>query len=178
MRKAAILVGGRGERLGALTDAIPKPMADIKKRPFLEYQLALLKKYQISEIVLCVGYLKDAILGYFGDGSRFGLRIEYSIENDFLGTGGALKQAAGLLSDEFLMLYGDSFLPIDYTALCAEWEKSSTEAMVVCYDNHECIAENNIYLDPQGLVQSYNKRTPDKRANSVEAGVSVLKKEV
>ncbi|MFA5157408.1 MAG: nucleotidyltransferase family protein [Candidatus Omnitrophota bacterium] len=176
--KAVILAGGRGERLRPLTDAVPKPMIRIKGRPFLEHQLELLKKNGITSFLLCVGYLKEAVIDHFGDGSRFGLKIEYSTEGSFLGTAGAIKQAEGLLPGEFILLYGDSYLPIDYAALVDAWFKRDCSGLVVCYDNSLHIAQNNIYLSPDNRIISYNKRSPDSRANYVEAGVSILKKEI
>ncbi len=178
MLKAVILAGGRGERLKPITDSIPKPMVKIKGRPFLEHQLELLKKNKIGEILLCVGYRKDAIMDYFGDGCRLGLTIEYSIENGFLGTAGALRQARDYLPADFILLYGDSYLPIDYLELMEFWARCSCNALTVCYDNSVKIAKNNIYLDPDGRIGSYNKRNPVTQANYVEAGVSVLRKEV
>ena len=178
MLKAVILAGGRGERLKPITDSTPKPMIRIKGKPFLEHQLELLKNNKISEILLCVGYRKDAIMDYFGDGCRFGLTIEYSIENGFLGTAGALKQAKDYLPADFILLYGDSYLPIDYIELIKFWARCSCNALVVCYDNSVKIAENNIYLGPDGRIGSYSKRNPVTQANYVEAGVSLLRKEV
>jgi NDP-sugar pyrophosphorylase family protein len=178
MPKAVILAGGRGERLKPITDSTPKPMIRIKGKPFLEHQLELLKKNKISEILFCVGYRKDAIMDYFGDGSRFGLTIEYSIENGFLGTAGALKLAEDHLPADFILLYGDSYLPIDYLELAEFWARCSCNALTVCYDNSVKIAENNIYLAPDGRIGAYSKRNPVTQANYVEAGVSVLRKEI
>jgi NDP-sugar pyrophosphorylase family protein len=178
MLKAVILAGGRGERLRPLTDGVPKPMLKIKGKPFLGHQLELLKRNNITDILLCVGYLKETIIDFFGDGRRFGLKIEYSVEDGFLGTAGALKQAQGQLSGDFILLYGDSYLPIDYGALADFWLECRCSGLVVCYDNTLSIAKNNIYMDTDGRINSYNKRNPDSRANYVEAGVSVLKKEI
>lgn len=178
MLKAAILAGGRGVRLRPVTDAIPKPMIEIRGRPFLEYQVNLLCRNDITEILLCVGYLKEIIMNYFEDGSRFGVKIEYSIEDDFLGTGGALKKAERYLPKEFILLYGDSYLPIDYRAVANFWSQNKIEGLVVCYDNRENIANNNIYLDSSKFVTVYNKRNPGKNMNYIEAGVMLLKKKV
>lgn len=180
MLKAIILAGGRGIRLRPLTDAIPKPMVEIRGRPFLEYQLEQLKKYSITQILICAGYRKEKIIDYFGDGSRFNLKIEYSLEDDFLGTAGALKRAVNYLPEEFILLYGDSYLPIDYAELINFWFQSNLDfsGLVVCYENKIKITENNIYLDKKGIVREYHKRTPDKKMNYVEAGVLILKKEV
>ena len=178
MLKAVILAGGRGIRLKPLTDTIPKPMIEIKGKPFLQYQVELLRENGISEMLLCVGYLREKIMSYFGNGSKFNVRVEYSTERDFLGTGGALKIAEELLPANFVMLYGDSYLPIDYMELLDFWSQSGSANVVVCYDNNVKIAENNIYIDRSGTVIRYSKTHPDKDMNYVEAGVAVLKKEI
>lgn len=159
-----------------ITDTIPKPMIEIKGRPFLGHQISLLRKNGITEILLCVGYLREKIMDYFEDGSRFGVKIEYSIEEDFLGTGGALKKAERYLPKEFILLYGDSYLPVDYRAVVNFWSEHEVEGLVVCYDNRENIAQNNISLDSSKFVTLYNKRNPDKNMNYVEAGVALLKR--
>ena len=178
MLTAVILAGGRGERLRPLTDSIPKPMIPIKGKPFLQYQLELLRKHKIADILLCVGFLHDKIIDYFGDGSGFKVNIKYSVEDTFLGTAGALKNAKEYLSQDFLLLYGDSYLPIDYTLFLQAWYGCNARGLVACYDNALGIDKNNVYLDHEGKIGSYNKRDPDARANFVEAGVSILKKDI
>lgn len=178
MIKAVILVGGRGLRLSPITNSIPKPMIRIGEKPFLQYLLEMLSRNKICDIVLCVGYLKEKIIDYFGDGSRFGLRIEYSKENDFLGTGGALKMAKSLLTTDFILLYGDSYLSIDYVKLVSFWFRCQAKVLVVCYDNNQKIALNNISLDDSCFITAYNKRVSDKSMNYVDAGVILFKKEI
>lgn len=177
MLKAVILAGGLGTRLRQLTVDMPKPMIKINGRPFLCHQLELLKKNSVEDILICVGYLKEKIVNYFGNGSKIGLRIEYSIEEDFLGTGGALRLAHEKLPNEFLLLYGDSYLPIDYKTLVDYWRKADFAGLVVAYDNKAKIAENNVCLDKDNLVREYCKQKPSKKMNYVEAGVIVFKKE-
>src|SRR3989304_3199844 len=91
--QAVILAGGLGTRLGDLTESLPKPMVDVHGKPFLEYELALLRERGVSDVVLCLGHLAEGIMGHFGDGSRFGLRIAYSVEvGCLLGTAGGAGQ--------------------------------------------------------------------------------------
>lgn len=178
MLTAVILAGGRGERLRPLTDSIPKPMIRIKGKPFLQYQIELLRKNKIADILLCVGFLHEAIADYFGNGSEFKVNLHYSVEEVFLGTAGALKNAQQHIPQDFVLLYGDSYLPIDYTQLVQGWFACNCLGLVVCYDNQLGIEVNNICLDPEGKIRSYNKRKASPQANYVEAGVSVLKKDV
>ena len=117
--KALILVGGLGTRLRSVIQNIPKPMAPVGGRPFLEYQIRWLIKYGFTDIVLCIGYLGDYIKNYFGDGSRLGVKIEYSYEKELLGTAGAIKNAENLIpkGEPFLVLNGDSYAKIDFNKL-------------------------------------------------------------
>ncbi|MGI0049588.1 MAG: nucleotidyltransferase family protein [Nitrososphaera sp.] len=117
--KAVILAGGFGKRLKPLTDERPKPMIEVLNIPIIEWQVRWLRKFGVKEFVMCVGYMRDQILGHIGDGGRFGVRVEYSVEEEPLGTGGALKNAKDLLSghDSFFMLNGDVLTELDPTRL-------------------------------------------------------------
>jgi len=107
--KAAILAGGFGKRLRPYTDTVPKPLIKVGGKPILEYQVEWLKKQGINEFIFLVGYKSEKIVEYFGDGDRHGVKIEYSIEKEALGTGGAIKNAQVYLSNEdlFIVLNGD-----------------------------------------------------------------------
>ncbi|MGH9910375.1 MAG: sugar phosphate nucleotidyltransferase, partial [Nitrososphaerales archaeon] len=111
--QAVILVGGLGTRLRDIVKDRPKPLALINGRPFLEYQIAFLKKYNIRDIVLCIGYQGEKIEEYFSDGIRHGVSIRYSREKELLGTGGAIKNARNLLEKRFFVLNGDTLFLID-----------------------------------------------------------------
>jgi NDP-sugar pyrophosphorylase family protein len=117
--KAVILAGGFGKRLKPLTDKRPKPMIEVLNVPIIEWQVRWLRKFGIKEFVMCVGYMREQILGHIGDGSRFGIKVEYSVEEEPLGTGGALKNAQELLvgHDSFFMLNGDILTELDPTKL-------------------------------------------------------------
>src|SRR3954469_11567308 len=101
--QAVILAGGLGTRLGSLTGDLPKPMVDICGKPFLEYELELLRDHGVTRVVLCVGHLGHKIQEYFTDGSALDLDIQYSFEDEghLMGTAGAVKQAENLLEERF-----------------------------------------------------------------------------
>ena len=113
--KAVVLAGGFGKRLKPLTDQKPKPMIEVLNVPIIDWQVRWLMKFGVKDFVLCVGYMKEQIFDHISDGSKLGARIEYSIEEEPLGTGGALKNAKNLLADEesFLMLNGDVLTELD-----------------------------------------------------------------
>ena len=116
--QAVLLVGGLGTRLRPITESVPKPMVEVEGKPFLEYKIESLKKYGIKKFILCVGYLGHLVEEYFGDGKRFGVDIAYSYERDeLLGTAGAVKNAENLVSGDFIVSNGDTFLDIDFQCL-------------------------------------------------------------
>ena len=117
MLPVAILAGGLATRLRPITTRIPKALVEVAGEPFIAHQLRYLKAQGISEVVMCTGYLGEMIEAVVKDGAGFGVNVKYSPDGEkLLGTGGALRQALPLLSDEFFVLYGDSFLPVDFKA--------------------------------------------------------------
>ncbi len=115
--QALILAGGLGTRLRAVVNDKPKPMAEVAGKPFIEYQIKLLQRDGVQHVIFCVGYLYEQILNHFGDGKAWGMKFEYSIEEDLLGTAGALKLAQKFIRGPFLVLNGDTYLDIDLREL-------------------------------------------------------------
>jgi NDP-sugar pyrophosphorylase family protein len=117
--QAVILAGGLGLRLRPLIPDLPKVMAPVAGQPFLAHLLRRLGRQGVEQAVLCLGYRAEEVAGYFGSGSRFGIRIAYSVEAKPLGTGGAVLAAAPLLEETFLLLNGDTALDVDIRSLAA-----------------------------------------------------------
>src|SRR3982750_3655568 len=114
----AILAGGLATRLRPATDKVPKALLNVAGEPFLVHQLRLLRSEGFRKIVLCVGYLGELIEAKIGDGKRFGVQIDYSSDGaTLLGTAGALKLASSKLGARFLVIYGDSYMPVHYSAI-------------------------------------------------------------
>lgn len=179
--QAVILAGGLGTRLWPLTKTVPKPMVPLNGTPYLEHQLRLLRDQSITDIVLLIGYLGEQIQDHFGDGAEFGLSIRYSRETTPLGTGGALREASDLLDDHFLVIYGDSYLPIEYGDVLRLLRQSSAEGVVTVYDNDQenTGVTNNISLNSDSVITKYDKDNPsDPDLKYVEAGVLALRKSV
>ena len=172
--QCVILAGGLATRLKPITEKIPKAMVPVNGRPFLEYQLELLRKNGIDDIVLCVGYLADRIVSYFGDGSAFDVNLRYSYEHDeLLGTGGAIRNALSMLNERFFVLYGDSYLDIVYAYVCREYEKKNCPAMLVVYQNEgRWDTSNVVFVD--GWVRVYNKTRPVQQMRYIDYGLSIL----
>jgi NDP-sugar pyrophosphorylase family protein len=126
-----ILAGGRGRRLGPRVNEVPKPLLEVGGEPFLLHQLRLLAHHGAGRVVLCVGYLGERIRECIGP-HRFGLGIEYSFDAPGLdGTLGAIRGAQHLLGDRFLVLYGDTYLRLDYRDAADEWLRSACLGLMV-----------------------------------------------
>lgn len=126
--KAVILAGGFGKRLKPITDNRPKPMIEILGKPIIEWQIRLLSKNNIREIIICVGYLKEQIINHIASGNKFNVNVAYMVEEEPLGTGGALKNTQSLLKDEkngFFMINGDILTNLDFNALSHKNEFNS-----------------------------------------------------
>ena len=171
-----LLCGGLAKRMGPLTKDTPKSMLCINEKPFLEYQLELLQRSRITNVVLCVGHLCESIQDHFGNGSHFGLELKYSVEEDqLLGTGGALKKAQPLLEEEFLLMYGDSYLLLDYPGIMTRLRESDKLGLMVVYKNTDLYDSSNIVLE-DNLVKVYDKRHRTKEMVYIDEGLSVLRK--
>lgn len=174
--QVVILAGGLGTRLKPLTEKIPKSMVLIQGKPFLEYQLNLLVRCGISDIVLCIGYLGEKIKNYFGDGKRFGVKIKYSEETEkLLGTAGALKNAVDLLDDIFFVTYGDAYLILDYREVMRYFKKFNKLGLMVVYKNFDRYDKSNVIVEG-GLVKVYDKQRRAPDMVYIDFGVSVLRK--
>lgn len=155
--QAAILVGGLGTRLGRLTRDVPKPMVLVDGKPFLEHEIGLLKRSGISDFVLCVGYLGEMVQEYFGDGGRWGVRVEYSFDGPrLLGPAGALKRAEPLLEDLFFVTYGDAYLRTDYRRMMKALVDSGRLGVMAVFENHDMFGKSDVAVS-DGRVVRYSK---------------------
>jgi NDP-sugar pyrophosphorylase family protein len=168
-----ILAGGLGTRLGERVRSVPKPLLEVAGEPFLHHQLRLLASHGASEVVLCVGYLGDQVEEQIGP-ERFGVRIAYSHDGpEPLGTLGAIRRAAPLLGERFLVLYGDTYLRLDYAAAAASWERSGLPAMMTVLRNEGRWDTSNAVLDGE-LVVAYDKRAPTADMHWIDYGLGGL----
>lgn len=175
--QCVIIAGGLASRLKPITDKIPKSMVLVENRPFLEYQIQLLKDKGLSNIVLCVGHKGEIIENYFGDGSNYNIPLSYSYEETLLGTGGALRNAIDHLEDRFVVLYGDTYLNIDYINIINYVIKTNCTALLAVYKNKgKYDTSNVIYND--GEVVLYDKKKSNKEMQYIDSGVSILTKKI
>ena len=173
--QTVILAGGLGTRIQHLTP-LPKAMIPVEGKPFLEYQIEILRKHSLTDIVLCVGHLHEKIEDYFGDGRAFGVSIRYSLEQGtLLGTGGALKKAEPLLDDHFFVMYGDSFLLLDYAGIEKAFQEHPGDGLMVVYRNHNQFDRSNVTLR-EGFVSGYGYEGYERK-EYIDEGISVLRKD-
>ncbi|HEY9871582.1 MAG TPA: sugar phosphate nucleotidyltransferase [Candidatus Obscuribacterales bacterium] len=181
LRKAVILAGGLGTRLAPITETLPKPLVPVKGRPFLGYQLELLARHGVAEVLLLTGYKGEMIESTFGTGEALGLTLKYSRESAPVGTGGALAQAASLLADEFFLVYGDSYMDLDYQAAARQFRSArgpGAGGLMVVADAQAYGEVGNVRLDRTGQrVSSYQKGAGGEHTH-LDAGVLILTKEV
>lgn len=173
-----ILAGGRGVRLGELTAAVPKPLVRVAGRPFIEHQLELLRRYGARRIVVCTGYLGDQLEEVLGDGSRFGLELSYSRDEDEpAGTAGAIRLALNLLGPEFLVLYGDTYLRIDYGEVARRFRSAGRPGLMTVLRNRGRWGPSNAVL-AGGLVVAYDKEAPPAGAEWIDYGLLAFRRAV
>jgi NDP-sugar pyrophosphorylase family protein len=171
----AILAGGLATRLRPLTEKIPKLLIEVGGEPFFSHQIRLLKKAGLTRLVLCVGYLGEKITELYGDGAKWGVQIEYSFDGDkLLGTGGALIRARPKLGDTFYVLYGDSYLPIDYQAVGGFFLKSNRLGLMTVYENHGHYDTSNVQFEA-GEIKVYDKKNKTPQMNHIDYGLGVFR---
>jgi len=170
----AILAGGLASRLRPLTEKIPKALLPVAGQPFLAHQLELLRRQGLHQVVLCVGYLGELIQEQFGDGSKWGVKLEYSFDGPApLGTGGALRQALSLLGGRFFALYGDSYLPIDFKPVAEFFQRSGQRGLMTVYENRGRYDTSNVWF-ADGEIKAYDKATRLPQMRHIDYGLSVL----
>ncbi|RQH08349.1 nucleotidyltransferase family protein [Paraburkholderia dinghuensis] len=170
----AILAGGLATRLRPITEKIPKALVDVAGEPFVFRQLRYLRDQGIRRVVLCVGFLGELVQDAVGDGSQFDIDVAYSTDGDILlGTGGALKRALPLLGEHFFVLYGDSFLPVDFAPIEIAFMASGKKALMTVLKNEDRWDKSNVLFRDGNLVE-YNKRDPRLEMEYIDYGLGAL----
>lgn len=171
-----ILCGGLATRLGDLAKDIPKSMIKVEGKPFLEYQIENMKKHSIKDIVLCVGHLSEKIKDYFGNGEQFGMNIKYSNDGDKpLGPIGAVKNAEALVEDVFFIMYGDSYLSVDFQKVYSYFIKNNKLGLMVVYKNYDKYDKSNLTIE-DNIVVGYGKKDRTNDMIYIDYGTSILRK--
>ena len=172
-----ILAGGLGSRMRPRTATLPKALLPVAGRPFAERQVELLAANGVDDIVFAIAHLGDMIRGTLGDGRRWSVRIRYSDDGTSLrGTGGAVRLFAesGLADDGFGVLYGDSYLPLDYPAVWEAYASTALPALMTVLENHDRWDRSNVALTAGGRVRYRKGASPSDGMTHVDYGLSVI----
>jgi mannose-1-phosphate guanylyltransferase/phosphomannomutase len=174
--KGFILAAGEGSRLRPLTDTIPKPMVTLAGRPILEYAVEALARHGVRDLIMNLHHKPDVIRTYFGDGSRFGMRIQYSFEPMLLGTAGALAPWADFLDETFFLVYGDNLSTCDLTKLAAFHRARDAWATVALFWREDTRQSGVADLEPDGRIRRFVEKPAagDVFSHWVNAGILVL----
>ena len=177
--QVVVLMGGLGTRLKDYTKECPKSLVEVSGRPFFDYQLDLLCAWGFKKFVFLIGYKADMIEEHYGDGSDRGINIRYSYDGEkLLGTGGAVRRALDLLEDDFLLLYGDSFMDIDYAETLYRYERgkaAGARALMSVLRNNNRFDKSNVVMDG-GRISLYDKHNPTPEMDHIDYGVCMYER--
>ena len=181
MPTVAILAGGLATRLGAIARQVPKSLVEVAGEPFIAHQLRMLATSGVQDVVLCCGYRSEMIQDFVGDGAPFGCCVRYSCDGPTpLGTGGAIRKALPLLGDPFFVMYGDSYLTLDFRAALAAFAQSGQPALMSVFRNNDQWDASNVEF-ADGRVIRYAKRAPGSGPDGmrhIDYGVSIFRPQV
>jgi NDP-sugar pyrophosphorylase family protein len=173
----AILAGGLATRLRPITETVPKSLLEVSGEPFVVHQLRLLHAKGIRRIVLCLGHLGEFVQRAIGDGSVFGLQVDYSFDGPILlGTAGAIRNALPKLGESFFVTYGDSYLPCDYAAIARDFESAGVLGMMTVFRNEGKWDTSNVEFEA-GEILAYSKTDRTTRMHFIDYGLGVFRSE-
>jgi NDP-sugar pyrophosphorylase family protein len=175
---AVILAGGLATRLRPVTEKIPKSLVEVAGEPFAAHQFRLLRRQGIQRVVMCAGYLWEQIRDFAGDGSAFGLEIEYSVDGPtLLGTAGAIRKALPLLPEKFFVVYGDSYLPTSHAAAQECFDRSGRRALMTVFRNEGQWDSSNVEFDGSRIV-TYDKKNRTAQMRHIDYGLGLFDRAV
>ena len=178
--KAMVMAAGVGSRLMPLTEEIPKPMIPMANRPLMENIVDLLKKHNFDQIIANLHYHADGISQYFGDGSRFGVNLFYSREDELMGTAGGVKKCAWFLDDTFVIVSGDALTDADLGRLMQEHKKKGALATIALKRVAEVENFGIVITDSDGLITSFQEkpRADQALSNYANTGIYIFEPEI
>lgn len=175
--KTVIMSGGRGMRISELFPDVPKPLIQICGKPVLEHEIECLSEQGFTDIILTVSYMAEKIIGYFGDGSKFGVHIDYFVEEKPLGNAGALFKLKDKLTEDFLLLNADSVFNIDFNRFVAFHQCHNAIATLFTHPNDHPYDSGLIIADENKSVQKWlakEEERPEFYKNRVNAGLHII----
>lgn len=179
--KVVIMAGGRGTRISSVASDIPKPMIKIEGKPVLEHEIMCLKEQGFTDIIMTVSHLGNIIMDYFGDGSKFGVNIEYYFEEEPLGNAGALFRIKDKLTEDFLLLNADAVFDIDFNRFVEYHNSHDGLVTLFTHPNSHPYDSGIVVADENGAVLQWlakEDERPEFYRNRVNAGLHVLSPKV
>lgn len=182
LEQAVILAGGRGERLRPLTDHLPKPMAPVLNKPFLDYLIFSLASAGIKRVLLLVGYRNEVIIDYYNKLKPSGCKIDFSIGEVDDQTGKRLIRAYDKLEGHFLLTYGDNYWPLEMEKMLRLYEEKKAKVSTTVFSNKngtgEYGLENNVEVGRDHFIKRYDKTRKSKDLNGVDIGYFIVDKSI
>lgn len=176
--QALVLVGGRGTRLRPLTYETPKPVLTLVDRPFLHYMTEWLGRHGVEEVILACGFLPDEMKQVLGEGEPGGPRLRYVVEEEALGTAGAIRFALPYLEERFIALNGDVLADLDLTALWKQHEETGARATLGVYEVDDASSYGLVDIDEEGRVLKFSEKDPTRTGTGlINAGTYILERE-
>lgn len=179
--KAVVLAAGKGSRLASLTATTPKPMLPVAGRPLIGHLLDLLARNGVGEVFMNLHHHPEMLIGYCGDGARWGVQITYGVESELLGTAGAVRNfGAHLGNSPFLVVYGDNYLECDLASLCKFHEEHKSLATIALFEREDVTGSGVAEVDADGRVVRFVEKPHPSQAFSrlVNGGLYVLSPEI
>jgi len=172
---AIILAGGLGTRLRPLTENTPKPLLPIKEKPIIQHMIENMKKYGIKNIFLSIGYKADTIKEYFKDGSELGVNISYVIEDEPLGTGGAIKKAAEELNQPFFLAWGDNLHDVDFNEMYKAYLRDAPQVTMALTPREDVENFGVAKLNDNKIISFVEKpKREEAPSNLINAGAFII----
>lgn len=160
--RIVVIAGGKGTRIASVNSEIPKAMIPVCGKPIIEHEVELCKRYRFTDFLFIIGHMGDQISSYFGDGSKWGVNIEYYQEIQPLGTAGALGYLKDKLTDDFFVFYGDTIVDFDMAAMLRFHQEKKAKATLFLHPNDHPYDSDIVELDREGkVVRFHNKPHPD-----------------
>ena len=179
--KTVIMAGGKGTRISSIASDIPKPMIRIANKPVLEHEIESLKRQGFTDFIITISHLGQVIVDYFGDGSKFGVNIEYFNEEKPLGNAGALFELKDKLADDFLLINGDALFDIDVNRFVSYHKKKNAKVSLFTHPNSHPYDSGLVFVDENMMVTRWLAKEDDRPKyykNRVNAGIHILSPEV
>jgi NDP-sugar pyrophosphorylase family protein len=178
MPPIAVLAGGLATRMRPLTAQLPKALLEVAGEPFIAHQLRLFAREGIRDVKLLVGYCWEQIELFIGNGSRFGVNVDYIVDGPtLLGTGGAVRRAIDRLGPEFLVTYCDSWLDAPYTPVVEAFHASGRSALMCVFRNEGRWDTSNVHYE-NGIIRRYSKKSRLPEMRHIDWGLGMLKASV